>query len=80
MNIPELVKIGWTFPHMWCSSLDRFCVNAEHYGWGLHKSFYGSWDVAHEKARAWAACEEAIVNGEPTGPDTLRAPAMEGAE
>ena len=78
LSIPDLYKRRWFFEPMWMGSLERWCVTAAKYSWGIRKSFYDAdWDAAHEKARAWAEAYELDVNAPETERnDTERCPAM----
>lgn len=78
MTLPELVKRGWRFEPLWDAALNIWHVITTKQMWGITSGGHWSrdWDAAHEKARAWAAGEERIVNGDERH-DTEPAPAME---
>jgi hypothetical protein len=80
VTTPELVKRGWRFDAGWLEATREFYVTAWQAGWGFREHFHDAdWDVAHEKARAWAEGEWRAVHDEPEQRDTEPAPAMETA-
>lgn len=70
MTIPELVKRGWSFPHLWDDKLGFYYVWAKKLSWGLASNpfFHSGWEPVHEKARSWAVEQESIINEHDTIP------------